>query len=167
MYNMEQEADLELIREAHEIEAVEAAKRIIDYEFPADDSLLSQLGQIAVNINQKTLARAMAIYTLGFVDTARRSAPVVRGILADSSEQVMLRDHAAEALGNMLDRDATDLLTRMTSLDAWPEVRESAKWALEHMASLSADLPAQALDEGRAAEQVPDDKRDPEQEHDE
>jgi hypothetical protein len=88
------------------IEAMETAKAIIGRRVDADPQLLAR---IATSKDMPRWGRIASIYTLGFVAGAE-VAPQLRAILSDDTDDADVRAHAAEALGNIHDRNSVGLL---------------------------------------------------------
>jgi HEAT repeat protein len=110
-------------------ESMDAAKSIIGNRISADHALLGQIG--AAKDVQKW-PRIAAIYALGFVGE-RESAPVIRRILADETNDPAIRAHAAEALGNLRDRDSVGLLRDVLAHRPPSDVAESCSYALHEL----------------------------------
>jgi HEAT repeat protein len=86
------------------------------------------LEKIAINSELPRSSRIAAIYALGFARAA-----TVRKILSDEKDDVDIRAHAAEALGNLADRDAIMLLKDILSHNPSEALRESCQYALEEL----------------------------------
>lgn len=130
----EYQSDLNDIRNGEPLIAGAAAKRIIMYDLPIDPSFIRGLVEIAVGNNEKPQSRVMAVYALGWADHNRISACRVREILLNHAEPEDLRDYAAEALGNMRDRDSMPVLEWYAADAATPApVKYSADWAVDHI----------------------------------
>jgi HEAT repeat protein len=79
-------------------------------------------------------SRIAAIYALGFAkDATAASAAILRQILGDQNDDVDIRAHAAEALGNLADRDAIMLLKDILGHKPPEALRESCQYALEEL----------------------------------
>jgi len=111
------------------IESMETAKKIIGGYMKVDSA---ELAEIAQDNNIKKWSRIAAIYALGFLGE-EKFAPILRNILADVTNGVDIRSHAAEALGNIGDRDAAMLLKDILGHAANLALRESCQYALEEL----------------------------------
>ena len=111
--------------------SMEIAKAIIGHKISVDYKLL---GEIAADKSLQTWARIAAIYTLGF-SGKNDFSPTLRNILADDSDDAIVRAHAAEALGNLQDRAAIALLRNILSRKPPPELSESCSYALHELAA--------------------------------
>ena len=111
------------------VEAMETAKAIIGGQVHADSA---ELIAIAQDRSQPKWSRIAAIYTLGFTGARNGTAPL-RGILGDTQNDAELRSYAAEALGNLHDRNATMLLKDILGHGPQPELRQSCEYALEEI----------------------------------
>jgi hypothetical protein len=98
VYNLEQDIDIEIIRDGEPVEAFEAAKRIIGYLFPHDTELLTKLVEVAENKGEKLWARVASIYTLGFIDTDAVTESRLRVLLDDPDEPPEIRDYVFEVV---------------------------------------------------------------------
>src|SRR5271167_4641241 len=108
-------------------ESMETAKKIIGGHVEANPAELSRIAQ---DKNVGKWPRIAAMYTLGFLGD-KKFSPILRYILADSSNDLDIRSYAAEALGNIGDQDAAMLLKNVLR-DAPPAaLRESCEYALE------------------------------------
>lgn len=92
----------------------------------------SDLEKIAINSEQPRSSRIAAIYALGFARAAAATVSV-RKILSDEKDDVDIRAHAAEALGNLADRDAIMPLKDVLSGNPPAALRESCRYALEEL----------------------------------
>ena len=107
-------------------DCMEVAKKIIGRQIPANLGMLAKIGQ------DKSLGiwqRIAAIYALGFLGEWEFTK-TLGDILADPTDDLAVRSHAAEALGNLGDRHMADLLRDVLSRKPPKELRESCKYAL-------------------------------------
>jgi hypothetical protein len=98
LFNLEEDIDLEFIRDGDKTDAMDASRRIRDYDFPISDKLLDQLMEIAQSKRSRLWARIAAITTLGQMDQRARSVYVVDRILKDPTEDNELRECASRAI---------------------------------------------------------------------
>jgi HEAT repeat protein len=110
-------------------ESMETAKKIIGGHIEAEPA---ELARIAQDKDVGKWPRIAAMYTLGFLGN-RAFSPVLRHILADSSNDLDIRSYAAEALGNIGDQDAAMLLKKVLRDVPPAALRESCKYALEEL----------------------------------
>jgi HEAT repeat protein len=108
---------------------MEVAKWIIGNKISADHQLLAQIGAAKT---VQTWPRIAAIYALGFSGEPG-FAPAIRDILSDETNDPSVRAHAAEALGNLHDRDSIGLLRDVLGHRPPPEVVESCSYALHEL----------------------------------
>ena len=111
--------------------SMEVAKRIIGGDIRVDQNFLAQ---IATDKSIRKWPRIAAIYALGFVGEDK-FADTIRRILADSTDDVLVRSHAAEALGNLRDKGAVPLLQNVLRYEPPPELSESCSYALNETAA--------------------------------
>ena len=106
--------------------SIEAAKQLISGETNIDHA---ELIKIASDRKTGEWSRIAAIYAMGFL-ADRSFAPILRFILSDTVNSNAVRSHAAEALGNIRDRDAIMLLRDILGSAPEPALRESCEYAL-------------------------------------
>jgi HEAT repeat protein len=106
--------------------AMEMAKAIIGGRVHVGYDALAQ--EASDNAASKW-PRIAAIYALGFLADPRIS-PILREILSDNRLDSDVRAHAAEALGNIGDRDSIMLLKDILGNSPTSELRESCEYAL-------------------------------------
>ena len=112
-------------------EAMEFSKRLIGGKEHADKQALLAIG---LNKTNPKWTRIAAIYALGFVGTYN-SAPRLRNILQDGDDDPDVRGHAAEALANIGDKMAIDLLRDVLGHQPPAELRTSCEYALQELAA--------------------------------
>ncbi|HXA26897.1 MAG TPA: HEAT repeat domain-containing protein [Acetobacteraceae bacterium] len=132
--------DIDTMMIGDPVEAVEAAKRIIEH----DDVEPHVLIEIASNKALPKWSRISAIYALGFIDTKSKSAQALIRILANKGEDEECRSHAAEALGHMNRPMVVSALGKILMSDDTPEVK---KWCVYALAELSSPRAWIILDE--------------------
>ena len=76
--------------------------------------------------------RIASIYALGFIGGGE-IAPQLRAILADNTDDADVRAHAAEALGNIHDRNSVDLLQDILGHQPPSSLRDSCQYALAEL----------------------------------
>jgi HEAT repeat protein len=109
--------------------SMEIAKRIIGGDIRIDHNLLAQ---IATDKSIRKWPRIAAIYALGFVGEDK-FVDTIRKILADATDDVLVRSHVAEALGNLRDKCAVPLLQDVLNYEPPPELSESCSYALNEL----------------------------------
>ncbi len=109
--------------------SMEVAKRIIGDDVRIDHNLLAQ---IATDKSIRKWSRIAAIYALGFVGEDK-FADTIRKILADATDDVLVRSHAAEALGNLRDKASVPLLQNVLRYGPPPDLSESCSYALSEL----------------------------------
>lgn len=120
------EIDIEYIRSGSSVEAFEAAKRIIAYEYVLPPEFINELAEIVAK-SPKLWPRIAATYTLGFIDTKAITEPMIRAIATNTEQSPVLRDHAEEALyyfaqrrrQEAADRSDTDASYSDMGFDEW------------------------------------------------
>jgi len=120
---------LAFLKESNPTESMEIAKKIIGNQLSVDMKVLCQL---ALDKNLEKWPRIAAIYALGFVGGGRFSKKI-RKILSDQSDDVEIRAHAAEAIGNIGDRTAIEILRRTFEQAQAHSLRESCSYALHEL----------------------------------
>lgn len=110
-------------------ECMEWAKQVVGGNAPYDEAALVTLVRDKASNKWPRIA---AIYALGLLGSDAVSPPI-RAILADPAEDETVRSHAAEALGNLGDRDAVRLLRDVLGSDPGPPLRESCEYALSEL----------------------------------
>jgi HEAT repeat protein len=113
------------------VEAMEFAKRIIGGTAKVNQR---DLAAIAKDKAHPTWTRVAAIYALGLI-ASRRQAPSLRRIVGDHGDDPFVRAHAAEALGNIGDRRAPDLLMGILAMHPPAELHASCEYALRELAA--------------------------------
>ena len=111
------------------VEAMEIAKQIVGGDIPVAPRVL---GPIAADGQQPKWTRIAAIYALGFLGN-RNFLPELRAILSDAKIDGEIRSYAAEALGNIKDKDSINLLRDVIINHAAGELLESCNYALNEM----------------------------------
>jgi HEAT repeat protein len=118
------------------IQAMESAKNVIGGKVNINPFLLAE---IASNKMYKRWSRIAAIYALGFVNHKPSAQELIR-ILGSRDEDSQLKDHAAEALGNMNEPRATAVLGRTLMAEESPNVKRSCIYALSQIGGSKAHL---------------------------
>jgi HEAT repeat protein len=108
------------------IQCMEWAKQIVGGKAPYDEPTLLMLAQ---NSASGEWPRIAALYVLGLVGS-RDVCPLIRNLLADPGESEAVRSHAAEALGNLGDRESVGLLHDILQAEPGLPLRESCEYAL-------------------------------------
>ena len=88
------------------MDSIECAKKLIRM---SPSGLHEVLVDVVLNKRYSKWSRMAAIYTLGF-SGEKGCASVLISILNDATERPQIRDHAAEALGNLRSRKAVNSL---------------------------------------------------------
>lgn len=129
---------LKRIKSNDPIEAMEAAKALIAGGAKASSTRLSE---VAVNERLADWSRISAIYALGLLNdlTCER---LLMSILADCDEARVLREHAAEALGNLRSPRAVGLLRMIALSDQRPTIK---KWCVYALGEISGSRALSAL----------------------
>ena len=109
--------------------AMEAAKKIIAGKVRIDPALLAE---IASSRCYKKWSRIAAIYVLGLLND-KRCVPELIRVLENRKEDPSLRDHAAEALGNIRDRRAIIGLSKVLMSKENPRIKRSCIYALSEI----------------------------------
>src|SRR5579864_3416742 len=81
------------------VEAMESAKMLI-MAAPKTRAIAILLSEIASSRMFDKWSRTAAIYALGHIGDRRTSSVLIK-VLRDANESVRLKEHAAEALGNL------------------------------------------------------------------
>ncbi len=120
--------------------AVEAAKQLIAVPSEIDPEFLTR---IVRDPEYKLWSKVMALYVLGFLPPLEADGhyQVLRETLADRGMNVQLRSHAAEALGNLQDKESTAVL-RERLLDEY-ELKSVRKWCIYALGEVGS---AEAMD---------------------
>jgi hypothetical protein len=92
--------DLEIMQDPDQIEAMEAAKRLISYETGSLD-LIERLLEIAESPVARPWARVCAVYAIGYVDDDAVSAMRLENLKSDPTVDDEIIDYIEEALDNM------------------------------------------------------------------
>jgi HEAT repeat protein len=108
---------------------MEAAKAIIGGRLPVRHKTLVK---VALDKALETWPRIAAIYALGFSDNSSVTVEL-RRILADRSDDPGVRAYAAEALGNLRDKNGIRLLHDILQEKPPAELRDSCAYALEEL----------------------------------
>lgn len=98
LFNLEEDIDIEFIRDGNPREANDACERICEYEFPLSDKLIDQLIEIARDKNSHHWARVAALTILGQRDRKAKSMDLMRQIFNNSTEDGWLREYANTAI---------------------------------------------------------------------
>lgn len=98
MYNLEQDNDLDFIRDGNPIEAMDAAYRIINYQFPVDQRLIDELHEIATDPKESLWARISSIHALSFLDHNRVVTEVLP-VTTDETEMETIRSLSLRLAG--------------------------------------------------------------------
>jgi HEAT repeat protein len=114
--------------------AMEAAKAILAHRITIPRS---QIERIAAGTDYADWSRAAAIYLLGNL-RSRKSAVLLARILEDEQQNDVVRDYAAEALGNIGDPAYLPLISRIATQTSSPEIRQSCEFALEEIPAAEA-----------------------------
>jgi len=109
--------------------AMEAAKKVIAGKVRIDPALLAE---IASSGCYKKWSRIAAIYVLGLLND-KRCVPELMRVLGSRKEDSNLRDHAAEALGNIRDRRAIVTLGKVLMSQENPRIKRSCVYALSEI----------------------------------
>lgn len=123
--------------------SMEAAKRLIG--MPPVPAIALRLAFIAARPEYRDRSRIAAAYALGFYPISARSSHqfVLREILQNRANSVRIRTHAAEALGNLGDREAVEFLREIMMDD-----RESTtlrKWCIFALSEIGTPNSQRAL----------------------
>jgi len=105
------------------IEAMEAAKTVIRSN---DSQSVVLLIDIAVDRSHRKWSRIAAVYALGFLGHSAATVALLR-ILPDVREDLQLRAHVAEALGNMRETRSLPVLRSILMSDAPAPLK---KWCI-------------------------------------
>lgn len=123
--------------------AIEAAKHLIADAVHVDPDLLAK---VVLDKEYKPWSKTMSAYVLGFLPATAETHHqlVLREVLSNPALSVRLRDHAAEALGNMHDEDSVPLLAeRLADKGESKSVRKSCIYALSQLTSTAASTALQ------------------------
>ena len=113
---------------------MESAKKMIG--MPAS-GLHKVLTYVILDKRYSKWSRMAAIYALGF-SGKRTYTPVLARILNDATEPHQIRDHAAEALGNLRSRQAVDALEKaLSDENIRPSIKRSIRYALSEIQATS------------------------------
>lgn len=119
------------------VESMESAKGMIG--MPAA-GLHKVLVDVIPDKRYSKWSRIAAIYVLGF-SGKRTYTPILIRILNDATEPSQIRDHAAEALGNLRSRQAVDALEKaLRSKNIRPSIKRSILYALSEIQATSKHL---------------------------
>jgi HEAT repeat protein len=133
MRRAEVEKALASIRAGEPREAIEAAKRLIG----ARVNVRNELTEIARLKAYPRWARIAAIYCLGFL-TGSRTSRALTSVLGDQTENYLVREHAAEALGNLRAKFAVPLLSSLIFSPERSVLKKSCIYALSQIANREA-----------------------------
>jgi HEAT repeat protein len=116
------------------VESIESAKGMIGISASGLDEILID---VILDKRYSKWSRIAAIYVLGFSGKRTYTSALV-GILNDVTEPTQIRDHAAEALGNLRSRQAVDALEKaLRSKNIRPRVKKSIIYALSEIRATS------------------------------
>jgi HEAT repeat protein len=90
------------------------------------------LAEVGVTKTNPKFTRIAAIYAAGFVG-GDHLATIFQDILRDETDDVDVRGHAAEALGNIRDQTAITLLQNVLEHEPPTELRVSCEYALHEL----------------------------------
>jgi HEAT repeat protein len=121
-------------------ESMESAKKLIGSKVRVPPALLDQ---IASKKQYRRWSRIAAVYAIGFLNY-KVSVGVLVSILGDGSDDVQVRAHAAEALGNIGDESALPAL-RQCLLQKEP--RSIKRWSIYALSEIGTDRARKALEE--------------------
>jgi HEAT repeat protein len=124
---MDRETAFRSLTSGDPVENMETAKKVIGGDADIDNVTLSK---VAENKSLGKWPRIAAIYALGFAAGAAGYAGLFRRILSDEREDPEIRSHAAEALGNLRDRNAVMLLKDILGHASDPALLASCRYAL-------------------------------------
>lgn len=112
---------------------VEAAKQLIAASSEVDPEFLTR---IVRDPEYRLWSKIQALYVLGFMPLAEADGhrEVVRKAFTDREGNVQLRTHAAEALGNLRDRDSASVLGERLLDDG--ENRSVRRWCIYALAEV-------------------------------
>jgi HEAT repeat protein len=109
--------------------AMEAAKAIIASHLKVP---IGKIEAIASEQNDSDWSRVAAIYLLGNLRN-KKSAPKLAEILRREQEKPLLREYAAEALGNIGDSTFLPLVSKVAAETTQAEIRMSCEFAIAEM----------------------------------
>lgn len=121
--------DYELILAGEPGAATAAAKRLIS----ANAADAATLRDIALNKENSSSARVVAIYALGFTDDGAIAGPTLAGIVADADDPDDCRAHAAQALLRLHAPGIVALMAEILSREESPQVKRWCVHALGEM----------------------------------
>jgi len=107
-------------------DCMEAAKKMIGGQIPTDHRTLAKIGR---DKSLEVWPRIAAIYALGLLGE-RKFADALGNIVADRTDDLAVRSHAAEALGNLGNKDITGVLRDVLRGKPPKELREACTYAL-------------------------------------
>jgi HEAT repeat protein len=110
-------------------DAMESAKQLIGGKATIDPVLLTE---IALSPNYRKWSRIGAIYSLGFLGSGSELGALIR-ILENRRESSDLRGHAAESLGNLRHKEATDPLRRVLMSNESADLKKWCIYALKEI----------------------------------
>jgi HEAT repeat protein len=111
------------------VQCMEWAKQIVGGKAAYDEAAFVALARDSTAGDWPRIA---AIYALGLVGSGE-VCPVIRDLLGDPGESEAVRSHAAEALGNLGDRDAVRMLKDVLQNEPSEALRESCEYALSEI----------------------------------
>jgi len=126
-------ATLQPMIEGSPIDSMEVAKAIVGEDLHIDPNVLAHL---AKEKTFSTSARVAAVYALGYVAETEEQAAVLRDILADQTDDLTVREHAAEDLGNLGDKGSLTLLQNVLAIETSEPLRASCRYAIEELNEL-------------------------------
>jgi HEAT repeat protein len=111
------------------VDAMEAAKAVIRRGDPDATGLLVE---VATNRSCRRWSRIAAVSALGFLKSKHGSTVLLR-ILKDVRESPELRAHVAEALGNIRERRALSVLSRILMSKGHLSLKRSCVYAVSQI----------------------------------
>jgi hypothetical protein len=121
--------DYDLILAGEAGAATAAAKRLISAE--AVDA--AKLRDIAIDKNNATAARVVAIYALGFSDDGSVAAATLGEIVADANDGDECRNHAAQALVRL---HAAGIVALMGDILAKDQSAQAKRWCVRALGEI-------------------------------
>lgn len=121
---------IEQIEQGDAVSAMEAAKALIN---ASHGEASRDLLRIATNKSIRVGSRVAAVYALGLIGMTHQVGSSLMGLLADNSDAVEVRDHAAEALGNMRFRRALPTLIEVALHAKNNALKRSCEYAISEM----------------------------------
>jgi HEAT repeat protein len=112
------------------IESMEIAKQIIGAKIKVDPAALAS---IAANKEFRKGTRIAAVYALGLIGEPTHAGSL-KQIVSDQADDIDVREHAAEALGNIHDPTSLDLLREVLAAEKNLALRASCEFAIRELA---------------------------------